>query len=127
MARKTLHCPIFKGGLGIVDFEVQGRALRLASMLSVVADSRPNCFYLAKYFCGSRLARFGPSWANLRDNSSPSASLPTPFYASWLGTLEELTHLPASFVFSSKNIYRELLKVQTSPPILPPFWAPSLA
>lgn len=47
VARKTLHCPIVKGGLGIVDFEVQGRALRLASMLSVVADSRPNCFYLS--------------------------------------------------------------------------------
>ena len=126
VARKTLHCPIVKGGLRIVDFEVKGRALRLASMLSVVADSSPNCFKLAKYFFGSWLARFGPSWANLRDNSSLSASLPTSFYASCLGTLEELTYLPASFVFSSKNIYREFLKVQTSPPILPWFWAPFL-
>ena len=124
VARKTLHCPVVKGGLGIVDFEVKGRALRVASMLSVVADSRPFCFYLAKYFCGSRLARFGPSWANLRDNSSPNASVPTSFYASCLGTLEELAHLPDSFVFSSKNIYRELLKVQTSHPILPRFWVP---
>lgn len=53
VARKTLHCPTDKGGLGIVDFEVKGRALRLASLLSVVNDSAPNCFYLAKYFCGS--------------------------------------------------------------------------
>ena len=32
--------------------------------------------------------------------------------------------MPSSFVFSSKNIYRELLKRKSSPPILPFFWAP---
>ena len=63
VARKTLHCSIDKGGLGIIDFEVKGRALRLSSVLSVFDDPGLNCFYLAKYFCGSRLARFGPRWA----------------------------------------------------------------
>ncbi len=126
VARKTLHCPIDKGGLGIVDFEVKGRALRLASCLSVVDDIVPNCFYLAKYFCGSRLARFGSKWAALRDNSSPSASLPTSFYAGSLSTLEKLARLPTSFAFTSKNVYRELLKELSSPPILPRFWSPFL-
>lgn len=93
-----------------MDFEVKGRALRLASVLSVVLDPVPNCFYLAKYFCGSRLARFGSRWASLRDNSSPSASLPTLFYTGSLSPLEKLAHVPTSFVFSSKNLYRELLK-----------------
>ena len=123
VARKTLHCPIDKGGLGIIDFEVKGRALRLALFLSVVDDCNPNCFYLAKYFCGGRLARLGSRWANLRDNSSPSASLPTLFYTGSLGTLENLAHLPTSFAFSSKNIYRELLKKLSSPPLLPRFWS----
>ena len=59
VARKTLHCPIDKGGLGIIDFEVKGRVLCLTSVLSVLDDPDPNCFYLAKYFCGSRLAHFG--------------------------------------------------------------------
>ena len=54
VARNALHCPIDKGGQGIVDFKVKGWALRLASCLSVVDDLVPNCFYLAKYFCGSR-------------------------------------------------------------------------
>jgi len=126
VARKKLHCPIDKGGLGIIDLEVKGRALRLASVLSVIDDSRPNCFYLAKYFCGGRLARFGPKWAGLRDNSSPSASLPTSFYSGSLSTLEKLASLPTSFVYSTKNIYRELLKELSSPPLLPRFWSPFL-
>ena len=122
---KTLHCPIEKGGLRVIEFEVKGQALHLASVLSVT-DSSPNCYYLAKYFCGSALAHFGSRWAYLYDNSSPSASLPTSFYTSCLGTLEKLGHLPASFVFSSENIYRELLKEQTSPLILPQYWSPFL-
>ena len=126
VARKTLHCPIDRGGLGIVDFEVKGRALRLVSTLSILTDSSSNCFYLAKYFCGARLARLNPRWAGLRDISSPSASSPTSFYTGSLGVLEKLVHLPASFVFSSKNIYRELLKELTSPPILPRYWSPFL-
>ena len=126
VARKTLHCPIDKGGLGIVDFEVKGRALRLASSLLVLEDSSPSCFYLAKYFCGGRLARFGSKWSSLRDNSSPSASSPTSFYSGSLSTLEKLARLPTSFVYSSKNIYRELLKELSSPPILPRFWSPFL-
>jgi len=121
VARKTLHCPIDKGGLGIVDFEVKGRALRLASSLLVLEDSSPSCFYLAKYFCGGRLARFGSKWSSLRDNSSPSASSPTSFYSGSLSTLEKLARLPTSFVYSTKNIYRELLKELSSPPYFPDF------
>ena len=125
VARKTLHCPIDKGGLGIVDFEVKGRALHLASSLSVLDNSSPSCFYLAKNFCGGRLARFGSKWASLLDNSSPSASLPTLFYSGSLSTLEKIARLPTSFVYCSKNIYRELLK-QLSSPLLRRFWSPFL-
>ena len=100
--------------------------MHLASTLSVLADSNLNCYYLAKYFCGGRIARFGPRWASLRDNSSPSANMPTSFFTGSLGVLEKLARLPDSFVFSSKNIYRELLKELSSPPILPRFWSPFL-
>ena len=124
VARKTLHCPIDKGGLRIVHFEVKGRALRLASTLPVLPDLSPNCFYLAKYFCGSWIACLGSRWATLRDNSSPSASMPTSFYTGSLGVLEKLARLPDSFVFSSKNIYPELLKELPSPPILPRYQSP---
>ena len=126
VARKTLHCPFDRGGLTIVDFEVKGRALCLASTLSVLDDPNPNCFYFAKYFCGSQLTHFGPRWTDLHDNSSPSVSLPTSFYSGSLSTLEKLARLPTSFVFSSKNVYCELLNELSSPPILPRFWSPRL-
>ena len=50
----------------------------------------------------------------------------TSFYAGSLSTLEKLAHLPTSFVFTSKNVYRKLLKESSSPPILPRFWSPFL-
>ncbi len=116
VGRKSLHCPVSKGGLGIVDFEVKGQALRLASTLNALNNPNFNGFYLVKYFCGSRLARFSTRWANLRDNSAPSASLLTSFYSKVLSTLEKF-RLPASFNFNSKNIYIELRKEKTSPPL----------
>ena len=119
VAHKMLHCPIDKGGLGIVDFEVKGRALRLDSCLSVLDNPGPNCFYLAKHFCGSQLACFGSRWPNLHDNSWPSVSLPTLFYTGSLSTLEKLARLPTSFVFLSKNVYCELLKEFSSPLFYP--------
>ena len=100
VARKTLHCPIDKGGLGVIDFEVKGRAFRLTSVLSVLDQPDSNCFYLAKYFYGSRFASFGLRWAGLRDNSSPSGSLLTSFYSGSLSTLEKLARLPTSFAYS---------------------------
>ena len=100
--------------------------MRLASTLSVLKDPGPNCFYLAKYFCGSQLARFASRWTGLHDNSSPSASSPTSFYSGSLGTLEKLACLSTSFVYFSRNIYRELLKELSSPPILPRYWSPVL-
>lgn len=69
------------------------------------------------------MARFSSKWAGLRDNSAPSASIPTSFYSSILNTLEKLSGLPASFNFNSKNIYAELRKEKTSPPILPQYWS----
>ena len=124
VARKALHNPPLRGGIGIIDFEVKSQALRLSAMLISVGDSDCNTFYLSKYFCGSQLARFRPEWTHLRDNSAPSAAIPTGFYSSGLRTLESLSHVTSSFIFSSKNIYLELLKVKTSPPVLPFRWSP---
>lgn len=124
VARKTLHCSVSKGGLGVVDFEAKGHALRLASTVASVNEASFNGYYLAKYFCGGRLARFNVKWACLRDNSTPSANLLTPFYSSSLKILEKLSYLPSSFNFNSRNTYLELRKEKTSPPILPRYWAP---
>ena len=124
VARKSLHCPVSKGGLGIFDFVVKGQALRLSAMFQAISNPEFKCFYLLRYFCGARLARLRSEWVHLRDNSAPNAESATPFYSRCIATLSDLSHLPSAFIFSSKNIYRELLKRKSSPPILPLFWAP---
>ena len=124
VARKSLHCPVKEGGLGIIDFEVKAQALRLSSTLATFNDPSFKCFYLAKYFCGARLALFCPCWAGLRDNSSPNAVKLTKVYSKCFKYIEKLSHTPSSFSFTSKNIYVELHKERTSPPILPRSWFP---
>ena len=52
IARKTLHCSVPRGGLGIVDFKAKGHVLRLASTVTLVNEASFNGYYLAKYFCG---------------------------------------------------------------------------
>ena len=49
--RKSLHCDISKGGLGIIDFEVKCHTLRIALLVSSLEDQRSKCFYLVKYLC----------------------------------------------------------------------------
>ena len=88
------------GGLGLKDFSCQGRALRLAALVTSVSDSGSKCFYLAKYFCGSVLAPLLPEWAGLRDNLTPSAARPTAFYASVLSSFRA-TDLPPGFTYTS--------------------------
>lgn len=123
VARKSLHSSVASGGLGIIDLEIKGEALRLASTLNLLSEPDVNCFYLFRYFCGSRLARLRPEWAHLRDNSAPSAAVPSVFYENFLLTLKKLSNLPSSFVFSSKNAYGELRKEKTSAPLLPRPWS----
>ena len=100
VARKSVICSVDSGGLGLKDFSCQGRALRLAALVTSVSDSSSKCFYLAKYFCGSVLAPLLPEWAGLRDNLTPSAARPTAFYASVLSSFRA-TDLPPGFTYTS--------------------------
>ena len=123
VARKTIICPVKDGGLGLIDFTIKGKALRLASMISALGDPDVKCYFLARYFCGARLAHRRNDWAHLRDNHSPSAALPTSFYSRCLSTLDTLNS-PANFVYSSKAVYSALLELKSTSPILPYYWSP---
>ena len=90
-------------------------------MVGTLNDSSFKCFYLAKYFCGTKLAQLRPEWTHLRDNLSPSAELPTKFYARCLKALDSLNP-SANFPFTSKACYVELIKLKFSSPILPGYW-----
>ena len=124
VARKSIVCPLDQGGLGLVDFKSKGEALRLSTLVKTLADPAFKCFYLIRYFCGSRLAPLRPEWSALRDNHTPSAALPTPFYVCLLDSLKSF-NFPSSFS-ESKTFYKEILKQHSTSLSLPSFWSPIL-
>lgn len=121
VSRKSLSSPSYKLGLSIIDFEAKGRALRLAAMLSNLSDNDINGFFLS-ISAGVGWPVFS-NWAFLRDNSSPGAASPTPFYNECFASFEKFSCVPDNFSYTSKNIYKELLKERTSQPILPRYWS----
>ena len=123
MARKTIVCPTSEGGLGLKDFVCQGKALRLVALVNPLGESCHKCFYMAKYFCGARLAPLRSERSTLRDNLTPSAAQPTSFYVSVLSSLQSV-NIPCTFLFSAKSLYPLFLKKAYTIPILPAFWSP---
>ena len=130
VSRQSCYQPAARGGLNIVDFSVKAQALKLASIVGV-CDSGSKAFFMFKYFFGSRLATFRSEWSFLRDNSSPSTILLTPFYSTCLKALTNLREILsrqdwADLQFSAKKCYRALLRKRSSPPVLPRLWVPFL-
>lgn len=122
VARKSLICSVADGGLGLRDFRTQGQALRLALLVRAISDSQKG-FYLLKYFCGAQLASIRSCWAGLRDNYTPSAVSPSPFYSPLLFFLRDL-RFPLNFSFASKDFYSLLISKIFTIPIFPLPWTP---
>ena len=124
VSRDTCHLPDLSGGLNVTNFRIKCSALRVAAIASIADLSADPCFYLLKYFIGARLASLRPEWGYLRDNVSPSALSPSPFYDKCLRDLGGLAKmLSSSATLSTKNVYSFLLKVKSSPPLLHRRWS----
>ena len=131
VSRATCYQPLSKGGLGISNFQIKGNSLKLASVISNLSNSDSKSFYLARYFLGSRLASCRPEWLSLRDNSTPSTQILTPYYDKFLLAFTTLRGILSrkdwcDFEFSSKKCYQVLLKENSTSPILHRFWNPFL-
>ena len=127
ISRDTCHLSDLSGGLSITNFRVKCSALRVASLCAIIDSLEDPCFYLCKYFAGSRLAGLKPEWRFLRDNRSPSALKLSPFYDKCLLDLTGLDKLISDgIVLSTKSIYSFFLRVRSSPPLLPRRWFPFL-
>ena len=74
---------------------------------------------MRKYFVGRRLSCLRSDWLSLRDNSAPSAVFPTPFCEACLDTLSRVGESD----LVSKVLYKKLLSVESSPPILHRQWS----
>ena len=107
------------GDLGLDNFDLRCKSLRLVGMASTPGSPSDSSFFLCKYFVGCRLSRLRPEWAFLRDNSAPSALYPSSFYDSCLSILSEM----ADTELSSK-VYSKLLQSNSSASILSRHWAP---
>ena len=127
VSRQSCYQPVLKGGLGIINFQLKARALKLASILSLCTNADSKSFYFIKYFLGSRLSSFRSEWSLLRDNSSPSTQSLTPFYSICLSVLTSLRKILScqdwnDFVFTSKKCYFVLLKQKSSSPVIHRYW-----
>ena len=114
-----------KGGLGIINFKIKADALKLASVVSNCSNA--SLFYLIKHFFGAKLSPVRSEWRSLRDNSSPSAQLLTPFYSNCLSVLASLRKILRcqdwrNFVFTSKKCYYTLLKEKSYSPVIHRYW-----
>lgn len=115
VSRATCHQSLSSGGLGILNFLIKGKSLKLASVISNLDDRESKSFYLARYFLGSRLASCRSEWSSLRDNSTPRTQILTPYYENVLSALTTLRGILSrtewcDFEFSSKKCYQTLLK-----------------
>ena len=127
VSRLACHQSFTKGGIGIINFQIKADSLKLASTVFNACNSDSKSFFFTKYFLGSRLASYRPEWSFLRDNSTPSTQVLTPFYARFVSALTSLRGILShqdwrDFVFSSKKCYHALLKEKSSPPVLHRYW-----
>ena len=81
---------------------------KLSTMVYTISRPYLSAFHLRKYFVGSQLARFRSHWVHLKDNSTPSALSPSPFYLCSLNVFFKrlVTRISdvASFHFTSKTV-----------------------
>ena len=87
VSRNTCYLKILDGGINLINFKLKAQALCLAGMVSIINSPCDSSFFFCKYIAGRLISSLRHTWAHLRDNSSPSAALPSLFYRSCLDTL----------------------------------------
>ena len=118
VSRNTCYLKILDGGINLINFKLKAQALCLAGMVSIINSPCDSSFFFCKYFAGRLMSSLRPMWAHLRDNSSPSAALPSLFYRSCLDTLSAVGNCD----LTAKALYCKLLSIGSSPPILHQQW-----
>ena len=68
-----------------------------------------SLFILLSIFFGAKLSPIRPEWRSLRDNSSPSAQLLTPFYSNCLSVLTSLRKILSAKTGAILFLLQEML------------------
>ena len=78
--RETCLLPRAMGGLGMVDFGVRVRALRIANVIGALNRKGSKMWCYLRYFVGVRFSVLRHDWSLLRDNSKPCAAVMSKYY-----------------------------------------------
>ena len=113
VSRKRCRAPFKLGGLNVVDFRVKCTSLLLSCFASLRDDfGASKWHYLARYFIGSRLARFDDRFS-FRSNLCPVSARPSNCYRKALEHFQQLFakqgKLPDDL--SCKNLYGLFLEL----------------
>ena len=83
VSRNTCYLKTQSGGLGLHNFDLRCKSLRLAGVACTLGSPSDSSFFLCKYFVGRRLSRLRPEWAFLRDTAATNAFSPSSFNDSY--------------------------------------------
>lgn len=127
ICRDTLFLPRERGGLAVLDPEVQSLALR-SKFIGHIVDPKATAkwVFLARYWVGFPLGALHPDWSFLRANSLPKSDKPAypPWYEDCLRlarTIPKFNELPMI-----TSVHRnELIKLWEHKPRAPEHWQKS--
>ena len=124
VSRKRCRAPFKLGGLNVVDFRVKCTSLLLSCFASLRDDfGASKWHYLARYFIGSRLARFDDRFS-FRSNLCPVSARPSNCYRKALEHFQQLFakqgKLPDDL--SCKNLYGLFLELPGVAPLCAGVW-----
>ena len=121
---KRCRAPLELGGLNVVDFRAKCISLRLSCFSSLRDDfGASKWHYLARYFIGSRLARFDGRFA-FRSNLCPVSARPSNFYRKALEHFQRLFEKQGELSddLSCKNLYGLFFELPCVAPLCAGVW-----
>ena len=124
VARNTCYLKVKNGGINLVNLKLKCQALRVAGMISTLANLLDSSFYLCRFYVGRRLSTVRSEWPSLASNLVPNAVLPSKFYLDCISVLSSVRL--ADDNLSSKVFYNLLLSKESSSPLLSWHWTPVL-
>ena len=124
VARNTCYLKVKDGGINLLNLRMKCQALRVAGMISILANLSDSSFYLCRFYVGRRLSTLRPEWRSLTSNLVPNAVLPSKFYSDCISVLSSLRLTDENF--NCKTFYNLLLSKESSSPLLSRHWTPVL-
>lgn len=90
VARNACYLKVKDGGINLLNLRMKCQALRVAGMISTLANLSDSSFYLCRFYAGRRLSTLRSEWRSLASNLIPNAVLPCKFSSDCTSVLSSL-------------------------------------